>query len=543
MNVREEAMSDTLKDHFRIVIACLIVFTFLTAIHSRYTEALYFWDESSYIFHNISDFYQNKTSIYLQRNDTGNAFMGQWIIARGWDIFGSKPKVGRLINILEAAIALVFAFRIFALVEKKIPAFTGAALLAILPTFFSHIPAISLEMTMTMFFMLSTYFFLRKKWIAFIICGALMHVTKGYAFVVYFAFYAGAWIGVLLEERSNLFTKLLKRTIPVMIPTLLFGLYCFGRYLLRGYWLTSPNYSSNLRVISDPGKWWNNFRRVAECVMGGNGNWIFLALFCLGIAAFIIRRPRKLKVSGPEIAQWLRRNSRLVTIHTVFLLSLIGLWVSYSFHTHGLCHRYWIPFYPGIVLLGIHGMRMLLIRNRRILIFSVLLSTFFIIRYHNTNAAVLPDSLEKYFRFTDPDNLGYFPPYHYNLDYWNYLEAHQETAHYISEFHPSAMVVTEFPLSAILTTPAYGFVDQPLDCVPMKSIGKHMNTIRNRETVLLAVSGDINYLLWRQTYLLKPYVTGPRLVNFGRNGLECHVCKLHPVKAEADRNHPGEPEE
>jgi 4-amino-4-deoxy-L-arabinose transferase-like glycosyltransferase len=415
-----------------ILVGILLLLTILIS-QADVLNLPYHWDVMAYVFDYSDAIFRNNLWPFpiVEEGDPGHPpfYFELWAIA--WKLFGRDLLVSHLIGVTFAWLAVFYTY-LFGkrILHDSTIGFLAASLLLFNPLSFAQFRTLNLAVPLTALLIMSTYYVLCKRHIAFILYASALALTKAYGFVfVTILLFLNFIVFDIRQAKSA--KSLAAKYMLLSIPIQLYFLWFFLHLRLTGILLNSKKFSHTRGLHSSIGDVLNSLRgRFRAHLLEVN------RLPALGIVLAWV--PFRSGDSSPY-----RRIIILLTagvLANLLWLSMIQAWIP----------RYAMPAYPYVFILGATGIRKLLkVKNIALLSlgWAIILLTFF--------------------SFGAGYNLhrtGY-GSFEENLEYIDVIAINKEVCEYIETNFPTQKVRASWPLSHALRNPYLGYVTEPINVV------------------------------------------------------------------------------
>ncbi|MFB0564111.1 MAG: glycosyltransferase family 39 protein [Candidatus Aminicenantaceae bacterium] len=432
-------LSRLLPKKYNFYLIFIVIFTLLIVIKLNTLTAPFHWDVMGYAVPTTEAVYHN--GVLIDKSSPINHPPLFFIVhALIWKIFGKSLLVSHLFNIVLGSLGLTFLFFLAKELYGSRVAVTATLLLTFNQIFFSQVGQVYLSIALMSTAILSVYFYLKKKYVLYIISASLMLLVKETSVVVLIAIIAFDFlINLFKKERIG---KVIKRLALAAIPGISLLTWLFSHYLVTGWvyktedvFLNEGNYISLLfknfikHLIYDSSL--ENVNRV---------NWIIFLLVIVSTVIFIRKKSYKYEI--------------------LFLLIIVGNVAFFSL-TEDL-PRYFLIIFPFYLLMGARALVMLAnsFKYKNIILIAVIISitVLSVMNYHGT-------------RNTDGWRLES------NMEYLDMVRLHKTVGKFIEAKYPHCKVATTFPLIIAFTEPWYGYVKKPIQLITFQDIEHYSDVL------------------------------------------------------------------
>ncbi len=434
---------------FRRGLATLIgAFAALLVLHAPLLRLPYFWDEAGYYIPAALDFYHSWLLVPQSTLPTGHTPLVPIYLAVVWHAFGFSPLVTRSAMLFLAAAAVASLYALGRRLAGREAAAWSALLVGLMPLFFAQSSLALVDLPATLFTTLAVLFLVEDRPWMFACAATLAGLSKETAVVLL----PPAWIHAWKRARPR--RQTLSYWAAWVIPVLPLAAWAMYYHHTTGYWTGNRYYLAyNLYSTLNPARIFLSFlRRLYEVLIGGF-NWLLSAGALLGAwwgREGPAREAAGAEATGDKYPARDRPNSGVAARRT-FLWLVIGLGTIYvlmlSAVGGAILPRYLLPVFPVLILAAI----MLVWRLPRWLARALCLTT----------AAGFM--------------AGWFinPPYPFpfedNLAYADFVHLHQEAARFLEAQPGKPRILTAWPANEELARPSLGYVQRPLQVVPLSS--------------------------------------------------------------------------
>ncbi|MBN1866815.1 glycosyltransferase family 39 protein [Candidatus Sumerlaeota bacterium] len=447
----------------------------LALLGNRYLFLPPHWDALAYYYPAVAEISGHmRTPFLITTPDSGHPTLLFWLLGAVWRVQRLVHVPGgphwplHLAILLFSALTLLFTYRLAREVLGRFAAGVATLLLMLHPVYFIQSLQIHLDIPLTAAVTATTYFFWKRRWGLFWISAALMALCKAYGafylliFVVwtYFASYCRPY-----RERGRYFVR---RSAFYLSPAIVFIVFMILRGRAKGYFLSTPGHmaKSNLMPVKNFADYVAHMVQAVTQVFVGHGTLILLsaALAGWGVAIVSALRSRPGRNASGALNPVATRQGRLFLLFALQIPLNFFLWSIRP----DLLHRYFLPMYPGIFILGTAGLVRLLGPSRvRLAVAAAAIAVVFVFRWDPSWSQILPGRhLQAFFSYnrgesherlnvSDETTLGF-------VDYVHCIE---DAAAWLSKNRPDARIVTHYPLNRALDDPDCGYVPRPLRVV------------------------------------------------------------------------------
>lgn len=450
---RVEISTDGRSERIPLPLIFLFAFAAVALTHLTLLKLPYFWDEGGYYVPAALDFYHTGTLIPVFTNahpPLPNVLLGSF-----WHLFGFHIVVTRLVACAAAAFGLT---AVFALGRQLLGGLAGGAmatLTAVYPIWFAQSSLAHADIFAAAFTLSALVLYLPAPELGATGCTAssttkrraicsslfcLSVLAKETAVVEPLTLLAFA---LLLASRSPRHSEKRRAHLlwarALVIPLVVLGLWYGYHYARTGYVFGNSVY---LRYNATANFTFKHvlyaFRIRFVHLFWQRQLWVPLLL----AGACMLLPPR---TGGGWHAHFGLPSQLVLAIATLVLAN----WLAFSILGGALLTRYLLPVYPLLLLLSVAIWK----QHLKTWCLPVLL----------TAIAFTPAI------WINPSN--FFAPED-NLTYRDMVVVHQRAIQYLKQHYPKATVLTAWPVSADLSRPELGYVDQAFHVVSMEGFGR-----------------------------------------------------------------------
>jgi 4-amino-4-deoxy-L-arabinose transferase-like glycosyltransferase len=371
----------------------------------------------------------------------GHPPVGFELAALAWFIFPPRPWALHVASVSLAAATIVTTYRIGAVLWTRVVGSIAAMLLAACPLFFAQAGLLQLDLVAMAFATTAFYALVRQNFALYVTSGCLMLLSKETSLILLLPLFAYAWTQTRDLPKGARTRALMLYATPLVVFCVWVGVH---KAVTGFWWGDAATIAGNKDIVLNNVKMGLSKRFAIRWIQLLNADQSDLAPASLLIGAWTL---------------WLRVRGRALTLKTAMRSSQgnLGAWymalaiVTYlGFHTvFGVLHpRYLLPVFPLLFLLVAAGLHHAL--GRRALY---------------PLALMVPASVFGWYRapyaFSAPEAT---------LDYVDAVRVHEAASSYLEQYHSREVILaSQFPTGAILETPLFGYVKQPLRVLPIES--------------------------------------------------------------------------
>ncbi|MCU1285607.1 MAG: hypothetical protein JWO13_1957 [Acidobacteriales bacterium] len=425
------------------------VYAGVLAAHATLLRLPYFWDEAGYYIPLARDFFLSGDLIPTTTLSNAHPPLPVFYLALWWKLLGYSIVVTRAAMLLVASFALLQVYLLAKRVANKQVAFAATLCFAVYPVFFaqSSLAHADLPATALTLWGLRLYFE-DRRW-SCVVAFALAALAKETAIVTPLALFAWEMIFVLLSRMSwdvsfrsledgVMISRSIGRDNPrlskaasLLIPAVPLALWFAYHYYRTGYVFGNPEFFrynvaatlSPLRfVLAAVQRIWQAF---------GHMNLWMLTLAML--AAMLL----------PAIGE---RRRIAISTQFVFAVLILAHIIIHSLIGGAVLARYMMPVIPLVIIVAMSTLWRRVQEWKWVIAFVCA-------------AFVVGWFINPPYRFSPEDNLNYA----------DFVQAHQHAADYIQKRFPHARVLTAWPATDELTKPYLGYVTSPVRVVKIEN--------------------------------------------------------------------------
>jgi hypothetical protein len=450
--------------------ATLGAFVALCVLHAPLLRLPYFWDEAGYYIPAALDFCRQALLVPRSTLPSGHTPLLSVYLGLVWHLFGFSPFATRAALILVAALTVIalcaLGRRAFETGAKREIVLWSSLLLALSPLFFVQSSLAHPEILVAQFTTLALIALLGDHMLTFALVSSLAILSKETAVILLPA----AWLFAWYRRRERRFLAWIALVSPTL-PLLAWALYY---HRATGFWTGNAEYLQyNLYSTLSPVRiFFALLRRIWELFLGGF-NWVLFLAAAIGLwlgnkrgekskrvegekdgyTVDGIRHTGRPRVPSPQSSletQTPNPEPRIPQLSADFTFLCISLWIVYlltlSLVGGAILARYLLPVFPILYLVGVAltwRLPRAVARTACTLAAACLVGSWFV-------------------------NPPYPFPFENNLSYADFIRLHQQAAHFLESMPGDPVVLTAWPASGELATPALGYVSRPL----------HVNAVR-----------------------------------------------------------------
>ena len=214
----------------------------------------------------------------------GHPLLFSFIYGTSFKLFGDGVFTGHMTSL---CISLIFLICIYIITKKYFNALAGiyaVVFLAIQPVFYAQSVMVLPEILLALFFLLSIYFWMEKKYILFSIFSVCAMLTKETAVILPLVIMVGNILNSRLSKQS---IKIKVKHILILAPWIFFGLFLLIQKQQNG-WYLFPLHESNLDF--DPRRFFIFLADYCSFIFLEQGRFIASIVFLLFMLLFIRRK-------------------------------------------------------------------------------------------------------------------------------------------------------------------------------------------------------------------------------------------------------------
>lgn len=459
--------------------------------------------------------------------DTGHPPLVLMSLAIAFSLLGHSLIIAHLVMIVFAFLTLYFTYLLGTSLYNKKTGFIAVALLLVSPLFFAQIGIINLDLPLAAFTMMTLYFALRNKFVAYLISGSLLVLSKEPGILSILAILCYIFIKNYKKPKKELFKKCLLYSLPLFallswlyfhyiqqqaevisgIPkfwkpiTLIIFFRFFNRlkffFLDNFHWILTFMILislSSLKKIRES----INIKKIIFLILLSS---LILFLFTYGLKFLLVRisflasffslNEQAFYISEKNLKSILLNfySYRFIFILFIVLLIVIKDAISFtSFKNKKLIPilltflfylllfswtinlpRYHLPLYPLFFILSASALNKLF--KKKSYMISAAIMFLLITQWASDDADSRSYLLEK------------------NMDYLDVVKTHKSMTNHIEKHFPNATILTFPPMTDELRYPHLGYVKNPLNTLDYR----HYDSTNNYKNSFVLQHGDWYY--------------------------------------------------
>lgn len=172
--------------------------------------------------------------------DTGHPPLVSLILALAFSLFGKSLIIAHLIMICFAFLTLYFTYLLGSYLYNERVGLIAAALLLFSPLFFAQSGAINMDKALAAFTVMTIYFVLKEKPIAYLISGSFLVLSKEAGVFTIFAIVIYIFIKYYKKSKKELFKKCFFYSLP--LGAFLLWVFLHKMLIQTGVSIGSPMY-------------------------------------------------------------------------------------------------------------------------------------------------------------------------------------------------------------------------------------------------------------------------------------------------------------
>jgi len=408
-----------------------LIFLVLLTLHASLLKLPYFWDEAGYYVPAAHDLFLTgslipKTTISNAHPPLVMAYLTLW-----WKIFGFNQLVTRTAMLMMASFALLGTFRLAQRVANTQIAVASVLCTAIYPVFFVQSSLVHLDLAAAGFTIWGMKAYVERRNVLTTVWLSIAVLTKETAVLAPMALLAWEVVRRWLNRKSDdehAGTSSVKLFIALLIPVLPLALWYVYHYLRTGFTFGNPEFLRyNVQATMHP-------LRIALALLirlwQTLGYMNLLLLTAAGTLAMLRPPLRDQQSERPRIALHTQLAFLAVILTYVVAMAVIG---------GAVLARYMLPVVPLAMMVFVSTLWRRTARWRWVI--SIVILGFIAGLFIN-------------------------PPYTFaledNLAYRDFIQLHQDAAHFLELRYPRSRVLTAWPASDELSQPFLGYVSRPL---------------------------------------------------------------------------------
>ncbi len=329
-----------------------------------------------------------------------------------FEVFGEKIWLAHLLAVSFSFAGIYFSYLLGSRLAGRKTGIFASLILFFSPLYFAQSGMVHADLIVTAFGVMCVYFFFHERYIAYLLCGAGLVMTKESGAAIIFAIMIYSYLSD--KNRSHGIIKAMKYSVPLILLCLFF----VWQKITTGMFLPNQYFESNRFLI----------------ITGRSITWAFvrqgkIALTPLTAAAFILNK-----------SAW-RKEFNL------FLLIFLFFAGTYSFIY--CTARYVLPVFPYYCILSAHAIVVLFKNVRQQLTVNIAVIALFVAMSYGSGT-------------------GSHGGFEEDMQYVDVVLNHKEACNYVERAFPEKAVLAEWPLNEALKYPFLGYVTRPLKVVTVK---------------------------------------------------------------------------
>lgn len=338
-----------------------------------------------------------------------------------YKIFGESIFVSRLFALAISLIGIFFTYLLGKRLRGPLLGILAASFLFLTPIFYAQSSLLLSDQGTLALGVMSTYFFLEKKWCGFFLASSLLALGRetSLAFSTSFLIY-----GLIFFPKKELD---LRKIMLLLWPIVVLLSYFLSQKLTTGkafHHEAYAHFSFTFDLLRQ------NSSRILDWVFSNQGRWhyfLFPFLYCVW----------KLNATQKGDPFWQQD-------FFLFLMIMLFFWIGLTFD-RGLLFRYLNPILPFFFLLSAYAL--LDFFKKKYLLWGMIA----FLLYQNSSHYYYP-------------NQGH-DGFDYNMEYTRVIYNQQSAIGYLAKFHRDHTIMTVWPLWPLMRYPYLGHTDVALKAV------------------------------------------------------------------------------
>jgi hypothetical protein len=358
------------------------------------------------------------------------------IVALSWKIFGHTLLTSHFINLIFAAVAVLYTYKLARdLIKDSKPAklvgASSAILLLLTPVFYAQLGIIYLEIPVCAMALMTIYYFFKKSFIKYFLAASIMLLIKEVSVVVILAILITIFLKFINSKEKNL-KFFLKESVLYSLPLSALLAWFIYHKNSAGFWYIPPG-----------------IQRAFDMDMALKNLWLVVKFLIIEQWRFVFTM---LILYFAQDVYFKKEMRKEVEIYKILPFAFVIVLSVLLFGFSDFLPRYVIFILPFYYLLSLYFLTLLLKKLKFenfavvILAFTIGLSFFF---YSNWD-------LHRQI------NSWYFPPLEDNLEYLDVIALTKQTSNYIAMNFPDKQVYTTFPNNLALSHTYQGYITNPI---------------------------------------------------------------------------------
>ncbi len=223
------------------LIGLILILTIFTLLKINYLTLGCYWDETwpfSYAIFQLHEHWPlilpNTIDPYITR---GHPLLFHFLVSTWMKIFGDSLVVAKTFPLLLSVLALITIYKFGEIFFSKRAGLLAATLLAVQSVFFTQSTLLLLEVQLTLFTLLTFFFYIKKRHFLYILFGSFAILTKETGITVIAAI--GMWhlTNYLATIKSSKFKPFFIESLWIIAPVGVAFLYFLLQKILNGWFL------------------------------------------------------------------------------------------------------------------------------------------------------------------------------------------------------------------------------------------------------------------------------------------------------------------
>ncbi len=406
------------------VASCCILALFLILAKLPCLRLPYFWDAMGYVVSGAWETYNDDFPLILSPLfDSGHPPLFYLLLALAWKAVAPTLVVSHLFNLLWGILA---AWGTYALGRRLYGPSAGlwaALLFCLSPLFYAQVGTLHFEPSLAALTVWAVYFTLTRRLPAYLLATTAMVLIKEPSVVLVPAVCLSVLVGEGRGGRRRALTQAALYALPVA-PLAAWLIYHRAH---TGWFLTPPDVPKEARLFLP------QLYAPLLCIVKEQYRWMLSLSALAAVAAWLHASPRH------AWREWMRKDATGLPL--ICAVAFVGYWLPTGMVFFS--PRYLLPLLPLYFVLA--GAGLCAAFGARTTLAGAICALLFVGAWQH------------------PPERGYDLGGY--LRYTSYLRTHQQAAAWLAEHAPDARVLANYPLSRELSSPIYGFTQQPVPIV------------------------------------------------------------------------------
>lgn len=368
------------------------------------------------------------------------------LLAIVWMIFGESLFISHALNLIVTLLAVVYTFLLGTHMVKEngpygaVVGTSAALLLLFTPVFMAQVGIIYIEIPVTAFALISTYYFLKRKLTLYSVAASLMVLTKEISVilcVIFLCAYLYSLKGKMPYLRN--LKNHAREMMWMLLPFLLLAVWFVYHHGVTGWWFVVPG----RRLVNTPGIFNVNVDYLiftVRFIFLDQKRFLATAIVLILIILAQVSKRRKIKLKK------LWSGERKIMPGIAVVLAVFFLKTEFLLRYSVLV----LPFFYLTVSYNLFAFAKLMNMKRNQTVLTVTVITLAL-------AGMFWSEWDTHRRI----NSLYVQPLEDNLEYRDVIELAKKSADYIRKTDRDVRVYTTFPFRTMLSDTGLHYVDKP----------------------------------------------------------------------------------